>query len=171
MFQVNLVDLDRKGAQSVHGRIPSDSDLWSDVEAVPLGDLDVAMEVSTTATGQVVARGRVVGESRHECRRCLDKVAEPLDLDLVLVWSAPEDLDEDGEDPDLRVLDPSTNELDLAPAIREEALLAMPRFVLCKEDCRGLCPQCGINRNTDTCDCTLEESDPRWDALRSLQNE
>lgn len=155
----------------MQGSIPAESDFWDGVDPNPFGDLDVSLQLSATPTGQVVARGRVVGESHHQCRRCLAEVVNPVDIDLTLVWADPEELDTEGEDPELRALDPSTNELDLAPVIREEVLLAVPRYVLCDRDCRGLCPRCGIDRNKETCECTLEEPDPRWDALRSLQNE
>jgi uncharacterized protein len=42
--------------------------------------------------------------------------------------------------------------------------------ILCRDDCKGLCPQCGVNRNHKSCECG-GTSDPRWDALRKLKNE
>ena len=75
------------------------------------------------------------------------------------------------EDGDARVYDAGAAELDLKEAVREELILAIDPFVVCDPECKGLCPKCGVNRNTDSCDCTTDEPDPRWDALRSLQNE
>ena len=61
------------------------------------------------------------------------------------------------------------DEVDLSPLIREQVLLALPTRPLCREDCRGLCPHCGINLNHSTCDCRVENLDPRLEALRSLK--
>jgi uncharacterized protein len=57
--------------------------------------------------------------------------------------------------------------VDLAFALREELILAVPPFVECRPDCKGLCPRCGANLNDGPCDCP-PRSDPRWDALRGL---
>jgi len=60
-------------------------------------------------------------------------------------------------------------EVDLGPLIREQVLLALPTRPLCRDDCRGLCPQCGINLNHAECGCRVETFDPRLEALRSLK--
>jgi uncharacterized protein len=60
------------------------------------------------------------------------------------------------------------DEVDLTEIIREQILLNLPEQVLCKEDCKGLCPQCGANRNLIDCDCGEDEIDPRWAALKNL---
>jgi uncharacterized protein len=44
----------------------------------------------------------------------------------------------------------------------------LPTIPVCAEDCQGLCPSCGVNRNESHCDCGNEARDPRWDALRAL---
>ena len=59
--------------------------------------------------------------------------------------------------------------LDLRPAVREEWLLAAPAFVLCREDCKGLCPRCGADLNEGPCSCTKTEIDPRWASLAALK--
>lgn len=46
--------------------------------------------------------------------------------------------------------------------------LEFPTRVLCREDCKGLCPNCGVNWNEQSCDCTTEQTDSRWDKLREL---
>jgi uncharacterized protein len=60
-------------------------------------------------------------------------------------------------------------EIDLTPLMYEQIMLALPTRPLCGEECRGLCPQCGINRNTGQCACVVEAGDPRWSALRNLK--
>ncbi len=175
MFRVNLTDLDRKGSQVVEGRIPPDDALWGDLDDGVLDHpVDVQLTFTATSSGQVLARGTLRTELLRSCRRCLTDVTVPIREELSLFWSVPDELrgsDEEEEDEAIRWLDPTSNELDMRDALREELLLRIPRFVLCDEECQGLCPLCGINRNDETCECTLEEPDPRWDALRALQND
>ena len=59
-------------------------------------------------------------------------------------------------------------QLDLAPMARQAALLELDDERLCRDDCAGLCPQCGIDRNVETCDCDTEVKDHRWAALDGL---
>jgi uncharacterized protein len=53
--------------------------------------------------------------------------------------------------------------------MREQFYLALPMKPLCREDCKGLCPICGVNRNRETCSCRSEWVDPRMEALRKLK--
>ena len=59
-------------------------------------------------------------------------------------------------------------EVDLELPVRDTVLLDLPAAPLCREDCAGLCPLCGIDRNEADCDCDPNPPDPRWDALRAL---
>ena len=61
------------------------------------------------------------------------------------------------------------DEVNLAPLVRETLLLALPTKPLCREDCRGLCPRCGANRNGAECGCREEWRDPRLEVLRTLK--
>ena len=61
--------------------------------------------------------------------------------------------------------------MDWGEAVREELMLAGPRYVVCNEGCQGLCPRCGTNRNQEPCGCVTDEADPRWEALRALNSE
>jgi uncharacterized protein len=61
-------------------------------------------------------------------------------------------------------------ELDLGETIREAVILEIPQVVLCRPDCRGLCPGCGSDLNEGACKCTPEGGDPRWDALKHLKD-
>lgn len=61
------------------------------------------------------------------------------------------------------------DEIDLAPLIREQMLLALSTRPLCRDECRGLCPLCGVNLNNRQCDCQSETLDPRLAILRSLR--
>lgn len=174
MFRVNLMDLDRAGSVRVQREIESTSALWDDADLDLAGPVDVQLVLTATASGQVVARGRIQARLDRRCRRCLEPVESELDQELNLVWVPPDQLEDEDEDEaggEVRRLDASSNELKLGEAIREEVILAAPTYVVCSEECQGLCPRCGINRNETSCDCTLTEPDPRWDALRALQQD
>ena len=60
--------------------------------------------------------------------------------------------------------------LDLAGWARDAIAESVPALILCREDCAGLCPTCGANRNEVDCGCVPDETDPRWDALRGLSS-
>jgi uncharacterized protein len=65
---------------------------------------------------------------------------------------------------------PQATELELGEMVREELILAVPPYVLCREDCRGLCPQCGNDLNEGPCSCS-PEPDPRWAKLEALKQQ
>jgi len=61
-------------------------------------------------------------------------------------------------------------QLDLEPMVREVLVLDAPSSPLCRDDCAGLCPDCGIDRNTGSCSCNNTVVDPRWGALDQLKS-
>ena len=63
----------------------------------------------------------------------------------------------------------STDEIDLAPLIAEQVMLALPTRPLCSDDCRGLCASCGVNWNRETCSCSKATGDPRMAIFRTLK--
>ena len=62
-------------------------------------------------------------------------------------------------------------ELDLRPALREQWLLHVPGYALCRDDCKGLCPTCGAELNAGPCDCASAAADPRWERCGSCAQE
>jgi uncharacterized protein len=101
------------------------------------------------------------------CRRCLAKNA--VDLAVPLSFLMEPGLEPGAEDEGVFPLRPEGDAVDLTPIVREELLLAVPAFPVCREDCPGLCPRCGTDLNQAECECRLSEPDPRWDALRKLR--
>ena len=170
MLRLDLAKLGREGTALVDAQVPADDPLWRETEVVFEGPVDVRLRATYAGTGEIVVRGTVKGSLRQECRRCLEPVLTPLaqEVTMVFVPSTSEVAEEDG---DVRLLDDHAAELDLSDSVREEILLGIDLFVVCDPKCRGLCPQCGVNLNTETCSCTKAESDPRWDALRALKEE
>lgn len=170
MFRVNLVDLARSGTEEISGKVPEDSEFRENLGLALAEPLEIALLMTATPGGQVLARGEMRAVVAMECRRCLEPVDVEVKESLDLVWLDSDEFGE-AEDGGIRLLDASATELELAPVLREEFLLAVPPFVLCREDCKGLCPRCGGAWNIERCDCSLEESDPRWEALRTMKNE
>ncbi|MCL4811614.1 MAG: DUF177 domain-containing protein [Vicinamibacteraceae bacterium] len=111
-----------------------------------------------------------------DCSRCLEPFDWPVSatFDLRLIPRADQRRVEDDEarieedDVDTSYYDEPV--IDLATVLREQFYLALPMKALCRVDCQGLCPVCGINRNTGTCSCTNEWEDPRLAPLRELRD-
>lgn len=122
---------------------------------------------------QIDAEGKIEGSLEIECTRCLQKVKTPLDISFKAVFIGRE-FDRSGKESELHgdELDVSVFEgetLDLDDLAREQILLALPARFLCREDCKGLCGQCGANKNSDDCRCKDEKIDPRWSALKKFK--
>ena len=122
-------------------------------------------------------RGRLDGTIEIDCARCLERygVTFGQELDLFYLPRAagqPEAQEEEVElsDRDVVVGYYENDHLDLGEVVREQILLGLPLKPLCREDCRGLCPGCGKNRNAGPCGCTPEEEpgDSRLEPLRRL---
>ena len=151
-----------------------------EVGSLELDDQEIRLTTAAEVNGRVRRSGDEV-ELRGElhttvesvCSRCLKPVALPIDAEFderfvpAVSWRAEEQHELQEEDLNLAVFDGEAIELD--DLIREEILLAMPSQVLCRADCRGLCPICGIDRNTRTCECEATQVDERWEKLKELQ--
>ena len=120
----------------------------------------------------ILARGALHTEVELTCSRCLGLFSCPLTLNIeeeylpitdVFIGVSPSLPKESGCF--------TINEnyvLDLTEAIRQYALLVIPMKPLCRENCAGLCPQCGHNLNQGPCHCLTQETDPRWAELSKL---
>ncbi len=115
----------------------------------------------------VLFRGVLRGILVHACDRCLAETSTPLAVDVV--WTFEEGPDpsaaECAEDSGLRAF--RGTEVDLAPCVWEELVLAVPPKHLCRKDCAGLCPGCGANLNEGPCGCEGPPETPA-DGRRSL---
>ncbi len=123
-----------------------------------------------------VLHGGLRYEQSVACNRCLKPVVEPAEaeLDLVLVEKArPRSAgnDEFGlSESDLGVVEVLGDSFETRPLVLEQVALGVPMKPLCREDCRGLCPVCGIDRNEASCDCESQSRDPRWAGLAALRS-
>ena len=107
------------------------------------------------------------------CARCLETVAQDVTRKFDLLYR-PLGTDAGNEELSVTVAEAEVgyyqgDGLLLEDAIREQVLLAVPLKVVCREDCKGLCPTCGKNRNTEPCSCAPPLGDPRWSALKDIR--
>ena len=124
------------------------------------------LAVGFNLEGDVNCRGKLV------CSRCLElapwSFEEHFEVQLNRAQHAPEGDEVGLDEEDLGVAFLEEECLDLSRLAAEQVLLAMPMRVVCQENCAGLCPRCGGNRNVeDSCSCEAEV-DPRWESLKGL---
>jgi uncharacterized protein len=169
MLKVDLGQLAREASVAVEARVSASDELWSAAELAWVDEVDIRLRATYAGTGEIVARGSVSGRLGQQCRRCLKPVERDFTHDLTLVFV--DEAGEESEEGGAYLFEPKRSELDMRDAVREEIVLAMNPYVVCKPDCRGLCPTCGIDLNHGQCDCTVDETDPRWAALRELKDE
>lgn len=122
-------------------------------------------------------RGSLKGVLELACDRCLDPSRTEITSDFDLFFEPRDSLayEEDAEielgEPDMRTAFLAGSELDVGDVITEQLLLALPMKPLCRDDCRGLCPQCGQNLNVAECDCKIPVIHPAFSVLEDLKEQ
>ncbi|WP_153504742.1 YceD family protein [Cumulibacter manganitolerans] len=156
----------RPGAmQEVRRAAPAPDDLGVDLIKVPPGSpLDLDLRLESVAEG-VLVTGTVTARAEGECGRCLDPVAETVQVQLVELFAYPGSVTDETTDEDeiARLVE---DRIDLEPVIRNAIVLALPLTPLCDPDCAGLCAGCGERLDDLPKDHTHEMIDPRWAGLR-----
>src|SRR5881398_2229876 len=122
------------------------------------------------SSNEVELSGELTASIEAPCGRCLQPVRLPIHSEFAerfvpaVSWRAEEQHELHEEDLNLAVFDGEAIELN--DLVREEILLAIPGQVLCREDCKGLCPTCGIDLNAGSCECVGSDGDSRWEELK-----
>ena len=129
---------------------------------VPEGEDVVAdLVLESLNGGALTAAGTIDAPWAGECVRCLGPARGRLHVEVRELFEPGSDNEEtyplDGD------------QIDLEPLVRDAVLLELPLAPLCADDCQGLCPVCGVNRNVTSCTCAAEARDPRWSALDQLR--
>lgn len=115
--------------------------------------------------------GHLTTDATATCSRCLEEYRYTVEFYLDDEWFPTIDVttgvrlpipDEDALTIDERHI------LDLREAVRQYTIMNIPMKPLCREDCPGLCPQCGANRKSEPCECLVDRRDPRWGPLLDL---
>jgi uncharacterized protein len=146
--------------------LPANDSVWQASDAVPTGPLKVTGRLSAAGSGRFYWHGKIEGDLITPCRRCLADAKVHVQDESHVIFA--EEGSEETDDPDVQVLDERSSVIDLRSTVREQWLLNAPKYVVCREDCKGLCPTCGHDLNEGPCKCPPAR-DSRWDALRKVQ--
>lgn len=149
--------------------VPAAEGLGTDVIGVPKGaDLELDLRLESVMEGVLVS-GTVRGRAAGECVRCLEEVDLAVDAELQELFAYPDRVVDDEDDDDyVRVLVlVDEYHIDLGPVLRDAVVLALPFQPVCRDDCPGLCSECGA-RLADDPGHGHEAVDPRWAALQDL---
>jgi uncharacterized protein len=129
-------------------------------------------ELVSNALGEIRIRGNLTVAMEAPCDRCLEPAPFTLSKAFDLAY-VPTPEATGGE----RAIDESGSDIgfyegagiELNDVLREVVLLALPMRWMCQDDCKGICPSCGQNRNQEDCDCNNKAADDRWSKLRSIR--
>lgn len=132
-------------------------------EEVLTGTVDIDVHLESVIDG-ILVRGEVGFDVAQDCARCLTPVEDHVDVDVAELYHEPDHEDvEEGYEID-------QEHIDLGRLLRDTIVISVPVRVLCTDDCRGLCPVCGTDRNAHDCGHRpLDGADPRWAKLAQLQ--
>jgi uncharacterized protein len=140
-------------------------------QTAPLHAVGIAELLHNTG-GEVRIQGRMTTTVEAECDRCLGTAKFPIDSPFDLFYRPEADLPDDDE----VAIDEGEAEIGfyrdpgivLEDILSEQIMLQLPMQKVCSEACAGICPTCGGNRNTTSCNCSPAPTDDRWSALRNL---
>jgi uncharacterized protein len=169
-----LLDLSRfrAGDEHLDRRIDPVALAQDDDEFRIVGPVTLVADVHKDAQ-KVRLTGRVTATLELDCSRCVEPFAIPVDarFDMIFLPLAENKGDEEREvkEDDLGVSYYRDDAIDLGEVVREQLYLALPMKPLCRQDCRGLCPVCGKNKNREECACQSEWVDPRLEPLKKLR--
>lgn len=148
-------------------------DIWMDswkqfsMDITPLAPMTGTFTVQLQDDG-VLVRGTLAGKVATHCDRCAEET--PVDIDQSFdIFEVPPLRGEDVLEPSLLRRVGRRLELDAGSMLWEEFVLALPIKPLCRDDCKGLCPECGENLNSGLCACPTGPTDPRLAALSGIK--
>ena len=151
--------------RKVSRTVPAPAALGNDVLGVPAGsDLGLELRLEAVMEG-VLVTASVAGRLAGECVRCLDPLERELETTFQELYAYAPNEDAGDDEDELLLLD--GDYLDLEQALRDAVVLALPLAPLCRDDCPGLCPECGARLADDPAH-SHAATDPRWAALAGL---
>jgi uncharacterized protein len=135
--------------------------------------LSVELDASYVS-GAVQVAGKLETRLELSCSRCLEHFYQPLEIPFYELFvhqkvkSEDTDADDADEDEDIHFI--PEEKFDITPFVEENVLLSLPFIPVCEEECKGLCPVCGADRNLQPCECKTEKADPRLEGLKEWFN-
>jgi uncharacterized protein len=145
-------------------------ELPAEADLATKGAVKVALTAQSTEKALIV-RGAFEGKVILPCARCLEDVVVDLRGEIQEQFSLP-----GITEPDFELIDQvepreaafADQTLNVSELVRQQLLVSLPLRALCRPDCRGICPGCGVNLDQERCQCSAAQTDPAWEALRAL---
>jgi DUF177 domain-containing protein len=169
---LNTKDLPRRpGAmRALRRAVPAPEGLGLDLIGVP-GGTDLALDLRLESVSEgVLVSGTIAGRVDGQCGRCLRPINTTLKVSIQELYAYEHSTTDETTDED-EVGRMQGDLIDLEPVLRDAVVLALPNHPLCRDDCPGLCPDCGVHWDDLPDDHTHEQADPRWAALSRLTEE
>jgi uncharacterized protein len=164
MLRIGLSALDQ-GPVDTEATVAPDDQLFAGLDFSLSEPVHITGQLSAAGPGSYYWRGKMHTAIEATCRRCLAGASLRVDTPVNILFTE----DDQADDPSVYPLEPRSRTVDLSTAIREELILAVPDYVLCREDCAGLCPHCGQDLNEGAHQCPAAPADPRWAGLEALK--
>lgn len=156
-------------------KAPGETRHYEFQEEIPPLEIDVgqavfaepaAVRLAITNIGvSLLVKGEISGELQLVCGRCLDTYKHHVLTAFAEQYRHVSEAD-DGDDEHRNYHIYEDNKIDFADVVRDNIILDLPMKPVCSNDCRGICPICGHNKNISACDCKEEDIDPRLAALK-----
>lgn len=125
------------------------------------------------ADGRLLITGSITANSEFDCTRCLEPISRLLEVPFSAAFVSDQSLYSQAEaelgEADLDLDELLNGKIELNDLAREQILLNLPEQIYCRDDCKGICEQCGTNLNLITCKCKNDDIDPRWAMLKDLK--
>ena len=165
-FVLDVRELGRRpgSMRAVRVEVPAPAEMAVGMAAVPAGEqLTLELRLESVVEGVLVS-GTVTAPVTAECARCLTPVTDTVSVPVTELFAYPDSATEQTSEED-EVSHLVGDLLDLAPLVRDALVLDLPLSPLCRDDCRGLCADCGERLDDLPADHTHTTTDPRWAAL------
>ena len=122
------------------------------------------------SSSQIIMNCNFSITTKLQCDRCTKEFEDEFEMSFKSIYFISHDKgDNEIDESGIHYLSPDDDKIDLSSDTVENALLTIPMKVLCSEDCKGLCPICGVNKNEKECNCVADTSNPVWEKLLELK--
>jgi uncharacterized protein len=146
--------------------VPAPADLGIEMVGVPEGtDIELDIRLEAVMEGVLVS-GTAQAPLSGECGRCLEPLTSSIEVEFQELYVYSDTRSGESAEDDERRLEGDL--IDLEPVVRDAMVLALPLSPLCRDDCPGLCPDCGVRLADAEPDHHHDAADPRWAALQGM---
>ncbi|MFL6354674.1 MAG: YceD family protein [Bryobacteraceae bacterium] len=154
---------------------PGEIEYGKDITQSSVLHTEGTAQLLNRSLGEIRIQGTLSVSGQALCDRCVEAATFPIDTQFDLVYMPAEEAATASENEigqaGLEVGYYEGAGLALNDVVREVVLLALPMQLVCAEACKGICPECGENRNQRPCDCHTKPVDDRWSKLKNLRAE